>query len=134
MRRMRARTEHDSLGNVEVPAQVYYGAQTVRALRNYPISGLRAHPVFVKAYGLLKLACAEANLALGMIPPRVGRAIIRAARDVALGALHDQFPVDVYQAGAGVSFHMNVNEVIANRAIEYLGGKRGDYSVVHPND
>ena len=134
MRAMRSRTEHDSLGNVEVPAQAYYGAQTVRAVQNYPISGLRAHPVFVKAYGLLKLACAEANLALGMISPRVGRAIIRAAKDVSRGALQDQFPVDVYQAGAGVSFHMNVNEVIANRAIEYLGGQRGDYSVVHPND
>ena len=128
------RREKDSLGEVAVPAQAYYGAQTSRAVENYPISGLRAHPVLIKAYGLLKLACAEANLELRMIPPRIGRAIVRAANDVAAGRLNDQFVVDVYQAGAGVSFHMNVNEVIANRAIEYLGGKLGDYSVVHPND
>lgn len=131
---MRTRIEHDSLGAVEVPSEAYYGAQTVRAVENFPISGLRAHPVLIRAYGLLKLACAEANLALGMIPPRKARAIIRAAKEVAEGRLNDQFPVDVYQAGAGVSFHMNVNEVIANRAIGYLGGKRGDYSLVHPND
>ena len=131
---MRTRIERDSLGTVEVPAKAYYGAQTARALKNYPISAFRAHPVFIKTYGLLKLACAEANVALGMIPAREGRAIIRAARDVARGVLNDQFVVDVYQAGAGVSFHMNVNEVIANRAIEYLGGKRGEYSIVHPND
>jgi aspartate ammonia-lyase len=131
---MRTRIEHDSLGTVEVPAKAYYGAQAARALENYPISGFRAHPIFIQAYGLLKLACAEANVALGMIPARHGRAIIRAARDVAQGVLNDQFPVDVYQAGAGVSFHMNVNEVIANRAIEYLGGQRGEYSLVHPND
>lgn len=131
---MRTRTERDSLGSVAVPAKAYYGAQTARAVENFPISGLRAHPILIKAYGLLKLACAEANLSLAMIPPRAGRAIIRAARDVARGLLDDQFVVDAYQAGAGVSFHMNVNEVIANRAIQFLGGKLGDYAVVHPND
>lgn len=131
---MRKRVERDSLGKVFVPAQAYYGAQTARAVENYPISGFRAHPVFIKAYGRLKLACAEANLALGMIPRRVGRAIARAAREVARGRLNEQFVVDVYQAGAGVSFHMNVNEVIANRAIRLLGGRLGDYSLVHPND
>ncbi|HEV2177803.1 MAG TPA: aspartate ammonia-lyase [Terriglobia bacterium] len=128
------RMEKDSVGEIAVPAAAYYGAQTARAVENYPISGLRAHPFLIRAYGLLKLACAEANLELKMIPPRIGRAIVRASRDVAQGKLNDQFVVDVYQAGAGVSFHMNVNEVIANRAIEHLGGKRGDYSVVHPND
>ncbi len=131
---MKTRIERDSLGAVAVPARAYYGAQTVRAVENYPISGFRAHRLLIKAYGLLKLACAEANLALGMTPRRVGGAIIRAAREVAGGSLLDQFVVDVYQAGAGVSFHMNVNEVIANRAIEHLGGRRGDYSLVHPND
>ncbi len=134
---MRSRTERDSLGTVNVPANAYYGAQTARAVENYPISGIRAHPLLIKAYGLLKLACTEANLQLGLIPRQVGRAIIRAARDVACGVLNDHFVVDIYQAGAGVSFHMNVNEVIANRAIWYLTGgmnKLGDYSLVHPND
>jgi aspartate ammonia-lyase len=128
------RIEKDSLGEIAVPAAAYYGAQTARAVANYPISGLCAHPALIRAYGLLKLACAEANVQLKMIPPKIGGAISRASRDVADGKLNDQFVVDVYQAGAGVSFHMNTNEVIANRAIEYLGGKKGDYSVVHPND
>ncbi len=135
---MKTRTEHDSLGDVVVPASAYYGAQTGRAVKNYPISGIRAHRVLIKAYGLLKQACAETNVELGMIPQRVGRAVVQAAQDVAQGVLDDQFVVDVYQAGAGVSFHMNVNEVIANRAIWYLRGRRadklGDYSIVHPND
>ena len=128
------RIEKDSLGEIAVPAAAYYGAQTARAVANYPISGLRAHPALIRAYGLLKLACAEANTELKMIPSKIGKAIARASRDVADGKLNDQFVVDVYQAGAGVSFHMNTNEVIANRAIEYLGGWKGDYSVVHPND
>ena len=135
---MQTRIEHDSLGDVQVPAHAYYGAQTARAVANYPISGIRAHRVLIKAYGLLKQACAETNLQLKMIPQRVGRAVVRAAADVAAGRLDEHFVVDVYQAGAGVSFHMNVNEVIANRAIWYLSGKRlnklGNYSIVHPND
>jgi len=135
---MQTRIEHDSLGDVHVPAEALYGAQTARAVENYPISGIRAHRVLIKAYGLLKQACAETNLQLKMIPQRVGQAVVRAAADVAANRLDDQFVVDVYQAGAGVSFHMNVNEVIANRAIWYLTGKRtdklGNYSIVHPND
>ncbi|HXH48677.1 MAG TPA: aspartate ammonia-lyase [Terriglobia bacterium] len=135
---MQTRIEHDSLGDVQVPAHAFYGAQTARAVANYPISGIRAHRVLIKAYGLLKQACAETNLYLKMIPQRVGRAVVRAAADVAANRLDEQFVVDVYQAGAGVSFHMNVNEVIANRAIWYLTGKRphklGNYSIVHPND
>lgn len=131
---MRTRTEHDSLGNVKVPANAYYGAQTTRAIANYPISGLRAHRALIRAYGLLKLACAEVNVKLKTIPARTGRAIARAAQEVAAGKLDREFVVDVYQAGAGVSFHMNTNEVIANRAIELLGGRRGDYRLVHPND
>ena len=135
---MKTRTEHDSLGNVEVPSGAYYGAQTARAVANYPISGIHAHRVLIRAYGLLKQACAEINLELGMIPQKVGRAVVQAAKDVAEGILDEHFVVDVYQAGAGVSFHMNVNEVIANRAIWRLRGHRmdrlGDYSIVHPND
>ena len=135
---MQTRIEHDSLGDVHVPAEALYGAQTARAVENYPISGIRAHRVLIKAYGLLKQACAETNLQLKMIPQRVGQAVVRAAADVAANRLDEQFVVDVYQAGAGVSFHMNVNEVIANRAIWYLTGKSkkklGNYSIVHPND
>ncbi|HEV2245793.1 MAG TPA: lyase family protein, partial [Terriglobia bacterium] len=117
---MQTRIEHDSLGDVHVPAEALYGAQTARAVENYPISGIRAHRVLIRAYGLLKQACAETNLQLKMIPRRVGQAVVRAAADVAANRLDEQFVVDVYQAGAGVSFHMNVNEVIANRAIWYL--------------
>ncbi|MGH9325539.1 MAG: aspartate ammonia-lyase [Terriglobia bacterium] len=137
---MKTRTEFDSLGSVKVPADVLYGAQTARAIENYPISGFRAHPLFIRSYALLKLACAEANMNLGLIPRSIGRAIVQAAKEIAQGHYHDQFVVDVYQAGAGVSFHMNVNEVIANLAIRHLAGRQeskprlGDHSVVHPND
>ena len=128
------RTEKDSLGTKEIPAQVYYGIQTARAVENYPISGMRAHPTLIRALGMIKEAAAEANLQLGLIDGKRARAIIQAAREVQQGEWNSQFVVDVFQAGAGVSFHMNSNEVIANRAIEILGGELGDYSVVHPND
>lgn len=137
---MRTRTEVDSLGSVRVPADAFYSAQTARAMKNYPISGLRAHPTFIRSYALLKLACAEVNVDLGLIPRPIGRAIIHAAKEIARGLYHDQFVIDVYQAGAGVSFHMNVNEVIANLAILYLAKREGsiprlgDHSLVHPND
>jgi len=131
---MGTRKEKDSLGEREVPAEAYYGIQTQRALENFPISGLRAHPQLIHAMGMIKQAAAEANLALGLLDKKRAAAIIEAAREVQSGKLDDQFRVDVYQAGAGVSFHMNANEVIANRAIEILGGARGDYSVVNPND
>lgn len=137
---MKYRTEHDSLGSVQVPADALYGAQTARAVENYPISGLRAHPVLIRAYALLKQACAETNVKLGLIPRGVGRAIVQSAADVAGGRYNDQFVVDVYQAGAGVSFHMNVNEVLANLAIIRLSKARGeqprlgDHTLVHPND
>lgn len=137
---MKTRIEVDSLGKVNVPANALYGAQTARAIRNYPISGLRAHPIFIKSYALLKLACAEVNTELGLIPRLIGQAVIRAATDISRGLYSDQFVVDVYQAGAGVSFHMNVNEVIANLAIRHLAERQGskarlgDHSIVHPND
>lgn len=137
---MKTRTEVDSLGSVSVPADALYGAQTARAIENYPISGFRAHPIFIRSYALLKLACAEVNLNLDLISRPIGRAIVQAAREIAQGLHHDQFVVDVYQAGAGVSFHMNVNEVIANLAILHLAKHRGlaahlgDHSLVHPND
>ena len=128
------RTEKDSLGEKAVPAEAYYGIQTVRALENYPISGIRAHPMLIRAMGMIKKAAALANRELGLLDERRAEAVVRAAEEVTAGKLDDQFVVDVYQAGAGVSFHMNTNEVIANRAIEILGGSRGDYSILHPND
>src|ERR1700688_3017113 len=128
------RSEKDSLGPKEIPADVYYGIQTARAVENFPISEMRAHPTLIRAFGMVKEAAAEANLELGLIDEKVAKAIIQSAREVQAGKFNDQFVVDVFQAGAGVSFHMNSNEVIANRAIEILGGKLGDYSIVHPND
>jgi aspartate ammonia-lyase len=128
------RQEKDSIGIKEIPADVYYGIQTARAVENYPISGMRAHPTLVHSFGMVKRAAAEANKALGLVDEKRADAIIQAAQEVIDGKWDSQFVVDVFQAGAGVSFHMNSNEVIANRAIEILGGKLGDYSVVHPND
>jgi fumarate hydratase class II/aspartate ammonia-lyase len=133
-RAARTRIERDTMGELEVPADALYGAQTARALRNFPISGLRAHPAFVDATVRIKLAAARTNAALGLLPRRKARAIEAAAREVLAGKHREQFVVDVYQAGAGTSHHMNVNEVLANRAAELLGGKRGDRSVVDPND
>jgi aspartate ammonia-lyase len=128
------RTERDPLGERQVPADAYYGIQTLRALENFPISGLKAAPDFVTATVLVKKAAAEANGALGRLKPEVAAAIVRAADEVLAGALRDQFVVDVYQAGAGTSHNMNANEVLANRASEILGGRRGEYTAVHPND
>lgn len=128
------RQENDSLGPVEVPVGRLYGAQTRRAVENYPISGLRAHPVLIRAFGLVKAAAAEANRELGLLDAERAGAIVAAATEVAEGRWNDEFVVDVFQAGAGVSFHMNTNEVIANRANQRLGGALGQYDRVHPND
>ncbi len=128
------RKEKDSLGFVEVPERAYYGAQTARAVENYPISGMRAHPLLIGAFGMVKQAAAEANKELGVLDDRRADAIIQAAQEVIDGKWNDEFVVDVFQAGAGVSFHMNTNEVIANRANEILGGKLGEYAEVHAND
>ena len=130
----KTRIEKDYLGEVEVPADAYYGAQTMRAVRNFPISGLRMHPFLVRAAGCVKKAAAQANHAAGRLPEEIADAIVRAADEVIAGRHMDQFVADAFQSGAGVSFHMNINEVIANRAIEIIGGQRGDHSVVHPND
>jgi aspartate ammonia-lyase len=131
---MRMRLEKDSLGQREVLIHAYYGIQTQRAVENYPISGYRAHSQMIRAMGMIKKAAAITNLALKLIGDKRARAIQRAADEVIEGKWNEEFVVDVYQAGAGVSFHMNTNEVIANRAIEFLGGKRGDYALCHPND
>jgi fumarate hydratase, class II len=122
------------MGEMVVPADALYGAQTARAVENFPISGLRPHPAFVDATVTVKLAAARVNARLGLLPRKKARAIEAAAREVLDGRWRDQFVVDVYQAGAGTSHNMNVNEVLANRACELLGGRRGDASLVHPND
>ena len=128
------RTQHDSLGEVAVPESAYYGAQTARAVENFPISDMVAHPEMVRAIALVKRAAAETNMALGELEPRLGQAIVQAAQEVADGRWREHFVIDVFQAGAGTSFNMNANEVIANRANEILGGKLGDNAPVHPND
>ncbi len=128
------RKEKDSLGYVNVPANSYYGAQTARAVENYPISGLRAHPLLIRAFGLVKAAAVEANRKLGLVEAERADAIRQASLEVAEGKWNDEFVVDVFQAGAGVSFHMNTNEVVANRANEILGAPLGEYTHVHPND
>ncbi len=129
----RTRIERDTLGEVEVPARALYGAQTARAVQNFPISGLRAHPAFLDATLRVKLAAARVNASLGLLPRAKARAIEKAAREVLGGEHRDQFVVDVYQAGAGTSHNMNVNEVLAHRANQLLGEPEGE-ARVHPND
>ena len=128
------RIETDSLGEIEVPASSYYGAQTERARRNFPISGLRFPRRFIGALGLLKGAAAAANAEAGRLEPGLAEAIRQAAGEVADGRLDEHFPLDIFQTGSGTSSNMNANEVIANRAIELLGGEVGSKSPVHPND
>jgi len=128
------RVEHDLLGPVEVPAGAYYGIHSQRAAENFPLSGLRLHPELVRALALVKKACALANGKTGHLSTEKVRAICQACDEIADGKLADQFIVDPFQGGAGTSANMNANEVLANRAIELLGGEKGDYSVVHPND
>ena len=127
------RQEKDSIGIKEIPAEVYYGVQTARAVENYPISGMRANPTLIRAIGMVKYAAAQANKELGLVDDKSADAIMQAAKEVVDGKWDASFVVDVFQAGAGVSFHMNSNEVIANRATELMGGKLGEYTV-HPND
>jgi aspartate ammonia-lyase len=128
------RTEKDSLGTLEVPEEAYYGIQTARAIENFPVSGLRIHPRLLDAYMYIKKAAALAHKELDAIDAEVADAIVQASEEVLTGKLRDQFVVDVFQAGAGVSTNMNVNEVLANRAAEILGEPRGTYQRVHPND
>ena len=128
------RVEKDSMGEVKVPSSVYYGAETQRAVDNFPISGLRFPREFIRAFAVIKLSAAKANMQLGILDRSKGDAIVSAAKEIMEGALYDQFVVDVFQTGSGTSTNMNINEVIANRADELLGGRRGDRSLVHPND
>lgn len=131
---MEMRTEFDSLGRKLVPKDAYYGVQTMRAVGNFSVSGEKAPIVFIKAYVSVKKSAAIANMQVGRLDEKIGRAIIEACDEILGGRLVDQFVVDVFQAGAGTSFNMNVNEVLANRALEILGRAKGDYECVSPND
>ena len=133
-RHPKARKERDSMGEFTVPADAYYGAQTMRAVTNFPISGLRFPRPFIRALGQIKLAAAQVNAELGLLDAKLSKAIAQAAQEVAEGKLDDQFLLDIFQTGSGTSTNMNANEVISNRAIEMLGGVIGSRSPVHPND
>src|SRR4051794_17115823 len=129
------RIEKDSMGEVRVPADAYFGAQTQRAVENFPISGMQLPKRLVRPMGLSKAAAATANRDLGKLKPDIANPIIQAAQEVAAGKLDDQFPVDVFQTGSGTSSNMNANEVISNRAIELTGGDRfAAKKPIHPND
>ncbi|MDP3770143.1 MAG: class II fumarate hydratase [Candidatus Sungbacteria bacterium] len=131
--RSRVRIETDSMGTMRVPIEAYYGASTRRAVENFPISGLRFSRQFIAALGMIKKHAARANASLGLLPKEISRAIQKAACEVTLGTLDSHFVVDIFQTGSGTSTNMNANEVIANRALEIMGKKRGDKSI-HPND
>ena len=131
--RPKTRTERDSMGEMEVPENAYYGASTRRAELNFPISDLRFPRSFIRALATIKLAAAEANVSLGLLDQSTGKAIVQAATEVSDGKLDDQFVVDIFQTGSGTSTNTNANEVIANRATETMGGERGS-KLVHPND
>ena len=128
------RVERDTMGEMEVPADAYYGASTQRAVINFPVSGIRLPRRFIRAVGLIKAAAARVNRDLGLLEPDLAEAIAEAASEVADGRLDAHFPLDVFQTGSGTSTNMNANEVIANRAAEILGAARGSRGVVHPND
>ncbi len=130
------RIERDSLGSVEVPADALYGAHTVRAIANFAVSGvtMRERPVLIAALGAVKAAAARANAACGALPADIAEALVTAAREVAAGRHDAEFPIDVVHGGGGTAVNMNANEVVANRAGELLGGARGTYDRVHPND
>src|SRR2546426_897257 len=129
-----SRIERDSMGEMRVPADALYGAQTQRAVENFPISSLRFPREFIRAMGLIKLASARANMELGLIDKTIGKAIVQAAQEVVEGRLDEHFVVDIFQTGSGTSTNMNANEVISNRAIQSLGGVLGSKTPVHPND
>jgi aspartate ammonia-lyase len=131
---MTTRNEKDTLGSIAVPEEAYYGAQTARAVANFPISGLKPFPELVWATVIIKSCAAAANMSTGRLSADIGEAIREAAREALSGKFDDNFIVDPFQAGAGTSHNMNVNEVLANRAEEILGGTRGTYTRVHPND
>ena len=136
MTEIKFRVESDLLGELQVPADAYYGVQTQRAINNYRISTTHMYdyPEYIIAMAYVKMAAAAANTELGVMPKEIGEAIIKACQEIVDGKLHDQFPVDMMQGGAGTSVNMNANEVIANRALELMGHKKGEYQYCSPND
>ena len=134
MEKSQYRSEHDSVGEKAVPKDVYYGVQSLRAAENFHITGLTMHPEIINSIAEIKMASAITNYEIGLLDKKVAHAIVRACDEIVSGKLHEAFIVDPIQGGAGTSLNMNANEVIANRAIELLGGKKGDYSLVNPND
>src|SRR4249919_3369830 len=136
MATQKTRTEHDLLGDFEVPADAYYGVQTARALENFQISGieLRQYPNFIKALAMVKLAAARANFETGGFSKEILTGIEGAAQEIIDGKLHDEFKLDVLQGGAGTSTNMNINEVVANRALELMGHEKGEYKYCDPHD
>lgn len=128
------RKEHDFLGELEVPDEAYYGVQTLRAMENFSITGERLDPDFIIAMATVKKAAAMANMATGRLESKIGNALVAAADEVIAGKLHDQFPVDPIQGGAGTSVNMNTNEVLVNRALEMIGEEKGRYDVISPNN
>jgi len=129
-----SRTEKDSIGSKSIPSEAYYGINALRGVENFQISGLKSHPKFIEAFLVIKKSAALANKELGFLENKQADAIAVACDQILSGKLRDQFVVDVFQMGAGTALHMNVNEVVANRAIEILGGQKGDYKIVNPND
>src|SRR5438552_13957776 len=128
------RAEADSMGQMQVPAEAYYGAQTARAIENFPISDLRLPRAFIRALGLIKKHAAATNAAMGLVPEKLAAAIQKASQEVIEGKLDSQFPLDIFQTGSGTSTNMNANEVIANRAAQLAGKPIGSKDPVHPND
>ncbi len=128
------RIEHDFLGEIQIQDEVYYGVQTTRALENFIITGHTMNKDFIASFGIVKAAAARANMKTGRMPTKIGNAIVQAAEEIIEGKLHDQFVVDCIQGGAGTSMNMNANEVIANRALEILGERKGDYALISPNN
>ena len=128
------RREHDSIGDKDVPEDAYYGVQTLRAVENFRITGLRLHHQMINSLVFIKKAAALTNCEIGILDPEKAEAIVKACDEILRGGFRSDFVVDPIQGGAGTSLNMNANEVIANRAIELLGGKKGDYSIIHPND
>ena len=134
MENLNYRVEKDSIGTKDVPSDQYYGVQSLRAAENFNITGLTMHPEIINSLAYIKKAAAITNCEVGLLPKNIASAIVQACDEIIAGDFHDDFITDPIQGGAGTSMNMNANEVIANRAIEILGGQKGDYSIVHPND
>ena len=133
MKKTDYRVERDSIGVKDIPEDVYYGVQSLRAAENFHITGLNMHPEIINSLAYIKKAAAITNCEVGLLEKKKAQAIVQACDEIVSGKFHNEFIVDPVQGGAGTSLNMNANEVIANRAIEILGGKKGDYTIINPN-